>query len=206
MLPISALEHFVYCPRQYALIHVDGVWAENTHTLRGHHRHRRVDSGEVSTLRGEQIVRSVKLWSDQLGLIGRADAIHVKDGRVMPVEYKAGKRHGKAADVQLCAQALCLEEMLGVDVHEGAVWYDAHRRRERIPISGSLREETLRVIDRAKEFGSSRFLPDAPADERCDSCQLLGHCAPEVVANQPRFADYLKNLYSSPSGGSSEDT
>jgi len=112
VVPISAIEHFAYCPRQCALIHCDGVWNDNEHTVGGTRAHRRVDSGEHRRERGRMVLRSIPLWSESLGLSGRADAVEMADNAVVPVEYKAGVRHGNAADLQLCAQALCLEEML----------------------------------------------------------------------------------------------
>ncbi|MXW23318.1 MAG: Dna2/Cas4 domain-containing protein, partial [Chloroflexi bacterium] len=90
VIQISAIEHFVYCPRQCALIHCDGVWSDNAHTVRGARAHRRVDSGEHRQERGRQVLRAIPLWSEELGLSGRADAVEVEDDAVRPVEYKAG--------------------------------------------------------------------------------------------------------------------
>ena len=119
VVPISAIEHFVYCPRQCALIHCDGVWNDNAHTVRGTRAHRRVDSGQHRRERGRQVLRAIPLWSEALGLSGRADAVEMERGAVRPVEYKSGVRHGAAADLQLCAQAMCLEEMLDVAIPHG---------------------------------------------------------------------------------------
>ena len=109
IVAISAIEHFVYCPRQCALIHCDGVWSDNAHTVRGSRTHRRVDTGHHRRERGRLVLRAIPLWSETLGLSGRADAVEIERGAVRPVEYKSGVRHGSAADLQLCAQALCLE-------------------------------------------------------------------------------------------------
>ena len=132
IVTISAIEHFVYCPRQCALIHCDGVWSDNAQTVRGSRAHRRVDSGRHRRERGRLVLRSIPLWSETLGLSGRADAVEIEPGVVRPVEYKSGIQHGSAADLQLCAQALCLEEMLNVAIPDGDVWYGGPRRRVRV--------------------------------------------------------------------------
>lgn len=122
VIPLRALEHDAYCPRQAAMIHVDGVWADNAHTVRGVRGHRRVDTAPSRHERDRRVLRGLSLWSEQLGLVGRADAVEIfDDGTIEPVEYKHGRRHGAAAESQLCAQAFCLEEMLGVSVQVGHV-------------------------------------------------------------------------------------
>ena len=147
MIPISAIEHHVYCPRQCALIHCDGVWNDSAHTVRGSRAHRRVDSGKHRRERGKLVLRAIPLWSETLGLSGRADAIEIEGEDVCPVEYKSGVAHGQAANLQLCAQAMCLEEMLGVEVTEGYVWYGGPRRRIRVGFHFSLRQEVERVVN-----------------------------------------------------------
>lgn len=193
VIAISAIEHHAYCPRQCALIHVDGVWSDNRHTLRGNHEHRRVDSGAHRVERGRMVLRAIPLWSESLGLTGRADAVEVdqRDGTVAPVEYKAGTRHGNAAHLQLCAQAMCLEEMLGVDVPVGHIWFSAHRRRERVELDKTLRAEMVDVVRRIRASFDDPALPAAVADERCSECQLIGHCLPDVVADPGQVTAYL---------------
>lgn len=191
VVQISALEHYQYCPRQCALIHVDGVWSDNAHVVRGHHGHRRVDSGDHRTERGRRVLRSVPLWSEQFGLTGRADAVEVHDdGRVVPVEYKMGVRHGITAHVQLAAQALCLEEMTGRDVSTGGLWFSAVRRREAVSIDDHLRGLTLAAIEEVRAMFTAARLPQPPNDQRCRECQLLGHCLPGVVADPQAVAAY----------------
>ncbi|MEZ5218391.1 MAG: CRISPR-associated protein Cas4 [Ilumatobacteraceae bacterium] len=183
VVPISALEHFEYCPRQCALIHVDGVWADNRHTIAGQRAHRRVDSGASRRERGNQVLRSIPLWSETLGLSGRADVVEVTaDGAVVPVEHKAGTPHGRAADVQICAQGFCLEEMLRVPVSHGFIWYGHLRRRIRVEFDDELRRRTLDRITQVRQQIQSGRLPAAPADSRCDQCQLVHHCLPSVTA------------------------
>lgn len=194
VVPISAIEHFVYCPRQCALIHGDGIWADNPHTVKGARFHRRVDSGAHRRERGRQVLRGIPLWSETLGLSGRADVVEIDDGIVRPVEYKAGVRHGEAADLQLCAQALCLEEMLKVRVVEGVVWYGAPRRRERVEFTSALRRRTREAIGTIRAQLLTGQLPEAPDDARCDQCQLKHHCLPGLTAAPHRVTRYLAKV------------
>lgn len=195
VVQISALEHNEYCPRQCALIHTDGVWSDNVHVVKGEFGHRRVDSGEHRTERGRRVLRSVPLWSEQFGLTGRGDAVEVHDdGRVVPVEYKIGYRHGTAADVQLAAQALCLEEMTGREVPTGALWFSAVRRREMVRIDSALRRRTISAIEEVRAMLGAARLPEPPNDERCVECQLLGHCLPGVVADPKAVEGYVREL------------
>jgi CRISPR-associated exonuclease Cas4 len=194
MIPISALEKYVYCPRQCALVLVDGIWRENIHTVSGSRFHRRVDSEKTSLERGVKILRSVQVWSDTLDLIGRADAVHVTDGKIMPVEYKAGARHGDAAEVQVCAQALCLEEMTGRPITRAAVWYQGHRRRHEIELRQEIRRRTHEVIEAVRSLRDSRSLPAAPNDERCSECQLRDHCMPGATDNAASVTGYLAEM------------
>jgi len=195
-LPLSAIEHHAYCPRQCALIHVDGVWEDNPHTVRGERGHRRVDSGESRQERGRRVLRAIPLWSERLNLTGRADAIEVHaDGSVVPIEYKIGTRHGRAADLQLCAQALCLEEMTGRRLTHGYVWYSQPRRRHRVEFDDDLRRETIAVIETIRTTLEHGVLPIAVADQRCRQCQLIDHCLPSLTSDPrgSRLAAYVEH-------------
>ena len=194
IVAISAIEHHSYCPRQCALIHVDGIWADNPHTIRGHRAHKRVDNPNMSRVeRGHQVLRSVPLWSEEHGLTGRADVIEIyPDGRVCPVEHKAGIQHGDAANLQLSAQAICLEEMLDIDISEGFVWYGGTRRRIRVSIDPQLRNKTIQAINEIRTYLCLGLLPVAPNDQRCVSCQLLHHCLPGVVTSPSTIMSYLR--------------
>lgn len=194
VVAISAIEHFVYCPRQCALIHCDGVWSDNVHTVRGLRVHRRVDSGTHRHERGRLVLRAIPLWSETLGLSGRADAVEIEEGVVRPVEYKSGTRHGTAADLQLCAQALCLEEMLDVEVAEGCVWYGGPRRRVRVAFTPTLRRRVGEIVGEIRAQLVTAVLPAAPNDQRCRECQLLHHCLPHV-AGRPKTVDrYMQTV------------
>ena len=194
VVPISAIEHFVYCPRQCALIHCDGVWSDNEHTVRGSRAHRRVDSGRHRRERGRQVLRAIPLWSEALGLSGRSDVVEVEANSVRPVEYKSGVRHGKAADLQLCAQALCLEEMLDVDVPYGHIWYGGPRRRDRVDFGSTLRREVQEIIHEIRMQILTATLPKAPNDHRCEECQLRHHCLPDLVNARRRVNRYMTEV------------
>lgn len=194
IVPISAIEHFVYCPRQCALIHCDGVWSDNTHTVRGTRAHRRVDSERHRHERGWKVLRGIPLWSESLGLSGRADVVEIRSETVRPVEYKSGVRHGAAADLQLCAQALCLEEMLDVEIPEGFVWYGGPRRRDPVVFSDQLRREVQQIIHLIREQIETGVLPEAPNDQRCERCQLRSHCLPELTSAPERVSRYLADV------------
>ena len=194
VIPISAIEHFAYCPRQCALIHCDGVWSDNAHTVRGTRAHRRVDGGRHRMERGHRVLRGIPLWSESLGLSGRADVVELNDDVVRPVEYKSGIRHGITADLQLCAQALCLEEMLGVTVPSGSVWYGGPRRRVEVEFTGTLRDQVLIAINAIREQLLTGILPGAANDERCNECQLLHHCLPEVTHSTRKLQRYLSDI------------
>ena len=191
VIAISAIEHYAYCPRQCALIHVDGVWADNAHTVRGSRGHRRVDSGAHKAERGRLVLRALPLWSEAYGLTGRADAVEIVGTGIVPVEYKVGTRHGRAAHLQLCAQALCLEEMTGTPIDVGALWFSAHRRRERVEIDARLRTETSAAIDAIRQAFADARLPPPVDDQRCAECQLIGHCLPDIVASNDRLDRYM---------------
>lgn len=186
-VPISALEHYSYCPRQCALIHVEQTFEENVFTILGQLAHRRVDSEERSISDGVRSVRGMPLWSDRLGLTGKADLVEFGPMGPYPIEYKVGRRHGRHPDLQLCAQALCLEEMLDVAVPEGAIYYHGARRRHLVQFTRELRDEALEAISAVRELLRTQTLPSAPNDARCPNCSLINACLPLVVAEPVRL-------------------
>ena len=186
-VPISALEHWSYCPRQCALIHVEQTFEENIFTVKGRLAHERIDAADTEIARGVRVLRGVPLWSERLGLRGKADVVEMRPEGPYPVEYKVGHRQGRHADLQLCAQALCLEEMLGVTVPGGAVFYHAPRRRYEVSIDGTLRSETFSAIANVRGILRSQRLPPAPNDSRCPECSLINACLPFVVAERARL-------------------
>lgn len=189
-LPLSALQHWAYCPRQCGLIHLELAFDDNVQTLRGQAVHKRVDQPGVETAKGVRVEHALPLWHDRLGLIGKADVVEFdKAGRPYPVEYKHGSRH-KAADIaacddlQLAAQALCLEAMTGFAVSEGAIYYASSKRRRVVPIDAPLRLQVQQVIDAARGMLQSQQLPPPltgpQAAQRCRGCSLRERCQPEA--------------------------
>ena len=140
------------------------------------------------------MLRAIPLWSETLGLSGRADAVEIERGAVRPIEYKSGVRHGSAADLQLCAQALCLEEMLGVEIPDGYVWYGGPRRRVRVAFTLALRREVGEIIQKIRRQLLTASLPEAPNDRRCAECQLLHHCLPELTSAPQKVSRYMANV------------
>ncbi len=187
-VPISAIEHYSYCPRQYALIHLEDVYHENVFTLRGRRLHEQAHASGGSTEEGVRVERALPIWSERFGLTGVADVVEFwPDGEVYPVEYKAGSaRRGRHADLQLCAQALCLEEMLGVPVPRGAIYSGASRRRREVVLDDALRRETLRVVEAIRETQREGRLPPPLNDRHCPNCSLVDACVPDAVAAAAR--------------------
>lgn len=191
-IPISALQHFVYCPRQCALIHTERQWAENALTAEGRLLHEHVDDGGTTRRAAVTTSRSVAIRSTRLGLSGIADVVETRDGLVpYPVEYKRGRpKTHRADEVQLCAQAICLEEMLGVDVPEGALYYGKNKRRQVIAFDTALRQLTEDIADGTHSLLRSRRTPPAEYDSRkCGRCSLQDICQPR----QPRVAQDVAN-------------
>lgn len=183
---ISALEHYSYCPRQCALIHVEQTFEENIFTIKGQIAHERVDTAGDSVTRSVKVARGIPLWSERLGLRGKSDLVEFRPDGPYPVEYKHGRRSGIHPDLQLCAQALCLEEMLGQPVPRGAIFYHAVRRRREVEIDKTLREITMRAIEAVRQMLQAQRLPPAVNDARCPSCSLINACMPGVIGEPAR--------------------
>ena len=189
-LPISALQHLLFCERQCALIHVERLWAENRLTVEGQHLHRKAHNGPDSTRHGVRIARGLELVSHRLGLTGKADVVefHPNAGstpRPFPVEYKRGKPKSNDCDrVQLCAQAMCLEEKMVCAIPAGAIFYGATRRRVDVPFDAALREKVEKAVGRLHELVEMGITPVALREPKCDRCSLLNLCLPH--AHRPR--------------------
>lgn len=182
-IPISALQHWMYCPRQCALIHVEQVFADNVHTARGNAVHALVDEPGYEIKKGVKVERSLPLWSDRIGLIGKADVVEFHpDGSVFPVEFKHGpKRKHTHDDIQLAAQAICLEEMLGKPVPQGAIYHASSKRRREVSIDAGLRDLVEHTADDVRSIIQRGTLPPPVNDARCDQCSLKDICQPEAL-------------------------
>ena len=193
---ISALQHHSYCPRQCALIHVEKVFDENIYTLRGHRVHERAHEPEGSLEDGVRIERGLSLFSDRLGLIGKSDVVEFRTGEApYPVEYKSGPRRGSIHDdIQLCAQAICLEEMLGCDVPRGAVYHYASRRRREVVFDEELRSLTKDMILAVRHLLVTSSVPPPVADARCPKCSLFDACMPFTLSGVEREAAWIYDL------------
>jgi len=197
---LSALQHYVYCPRQFALIHVEQVWADNRFTAEGKILHERVDSGVAEQRKGTRYERGVMLKSQQYKLTGKMDLLEIEQGdppKYMPVEYKRGKPKTEDWDrVQVCAQALCIEEMRDTRVTDGAIWYWEVRRRETVQIDDALRVTTIAAIEGAHAILASGITPP-PTDKikRCRACSLADLCEPDTFRRDHSGA-YVEVLFS----------
>lgn len=254
LLPISALQHLLFCPRQCALIHVEQLWAENALTREGRHLHRTADAGRGERKRagrgGGRVARGLLLRSIKLGLFGKADVVEFHDGPAggtpadrawggaaaavampgvsapassssgspsrspspspvvasrpvpFPVEYKRGKPKKDGSDrVQLCAQALCLEEMLATPVPAGAIFYGTTRRRLDVPFDAPLRHLTLEAVARLRAMVDARATPPAVREKKCDRCSLLHLCLPGARPGTPAASRYLGRVLAAAGAG-----
>lgn len=188
-----------YCPRQFALIHVEQAWEENYFTALGKVLHERVDAAEPEQRGNVRFERAVSVSSTNLGLSGKLDLLEItgkSDKQYFPVEYKRGKPKVEDWDrVQLCAQAMCIEEMRGVKITEGAMWYWQERKRERVQIDSTLREVTLAAINQAREILASNKTPLPTLNKsRCKACSLKEICAPDVL-RKDHSAQYVVSMF-----------
>jgi CRISPR-associated exonuclease Cas4 len=182
-LPISALNHLLYCERRVALVHLEQVWANNQFTAEGNVLHEIAHSGSDETQRGMRITRALPLVSVIHAMSGEADVVEFhKNGSIVPVEYKRGKpKLHRADEVQLCAQALCLEEMLDVTISSGCLFYGEIRRRTIVAFDDELRTVTIEAIERLHKLIASRVTPLAVREKKCDKCSLIEICMPDAM-------------------------
>ena len=193
---LSALQHYSYCPRQCALIHVEQAFAENVHTMRGNAVHERVDEPGFEEKTNVRVERALQVWSEKFGLIGKCDVVEfLPDGTPYPVEYKHGVKRVKLHDdMQLAAQAMCLEEMTGKPVLRGAIYHHSSRRRREVNITPELRAQVVEIADAIRTMLASGTLPPPANDARCKECSLNDICQPQVMVasvDQKRIVDAL---------------
>lgn len=200
---ISALNQYVFCPRRCALMHIEGIWRDNEHTVAGTLLHDRADAPGYETGEGVTVLRALPLTSARYGLAGKADIVEVRSDGFgndvpAPVEYKKGKRRRfDNDDVQLCAQALCLEEMFACEVPVGYIFHAASKRRREVLLDWRLRSETVRVIEAVRQMLIQGVTPRAELKPRCDGCSLRGVCLPEIsgVVMSPDYERCRKELW-----------
>lgn len=196
---ISALQHYVYCPRQCGLIHVDDVWQENVFTVRGNILHGKVDTDTYETRGNTKTVRGLRIHSYKFGITGRCDVVEFKETEngkiVLPVEFKSGEPKEDISDkVQLCAQAICLEEMLNITIKQGAFFYGKIRRRNIVDIDEELRTQTENIILAVRQIVASKKIPIAEFQTKCRNCSLQSICQPKAM-NKKKLQNYINGLY-----------
>ncbi len=203
LIPLSAVQHVMFCERQCALIHVEQLWDENLFTAQGRIMHERVHDMDRESRGDVRIERGLPLRSLRLGLIGKADVVEfhrTESGtwQPFPVEYKRGKPKPDDCDkVQLCAQAMCLEEMLDMNVSCGALYYGKTRHRLDVTFDQSLREETEKAARKAREMIRDGVTPKAVYTKKCKSCSLQVHCMPKL-SKKRSVKTYLTRMVEEP--------
>lgn len=189
---ISALNQFAYCPRRFALIYLEAEFQNNVHTQRGNAEHERVDRVAHTTSRsGGRVEYALPVWSERLGLIGKCDVVEFwQDGTVYPVEYKHGPRRAWVNDdLQLAAQAMCLEEMLGVQIQKSAIFHAASKRRREVAVDEPLRNKVSQALSEIRSCLLSQQIPPPTAEvQRCRECSLKDICQPVAVRSDAQAA------------------
>lgn len=192
---ISALQHYVFCPRQCGYIHIEREWEDNFLTAKGNQLHERVHSEEAETRGDLRTERGVQVISTGLGISGKLDLLEIRSDplALTPVEYKKGKPKTSDCDrVQLCAQALCLEDMRGVSIQRAAIWYFEVRQREWIYLDDALRDFTLQTIENTRAMFESQYLPKAVHSTACKACSFYQTCNPKL---QDHSSKYVSGLF-----------
>jgi len=217
LIPLSALNHFLYCPRRAALIHVEGIFKDNHHTLRGDIAHEHADLRGYEVVQGVKLLRALPVFSDRLGLSGKCDIVEVypkAEGgkrkaetlsepphvgcyeKIVPVEFKLGKRRQwENDDAQLCAQALCLEEMFHTAIPRGAVFHADSKRRREIEFTPALRSLTEKTVAELHGLLDSTAIPRAEFREACEECSLYEICLPKATGVGSRAAQLAGQLF-----------
>lgn len=206
-LQLSGLQHFSFCRRQWALIHIENQWAENYRTVDGALMHERAHDRSLEESRGDLLIqRGVSVYSAELGVSGQCDILEYRRGtegiplpnrdglwQPYPVEYKRGKpRDGDADALQLCGQAMCLEHMLCCDIPEGALYYGEIRRRERVAFTPALRSQVQELLLQMHELYRRGYTPKVKPTKSCNACSLKDLCLPRLLKSRSVSA-YLKS-------------
>ena len=215
LLPLSALQHLAFCERQCALIHLEGIWGENALTAEGRQLHERAHESDSESRRALRLARGLRLRSLRLGLIGMSDVVEfyclgemprnpagaslpgiAGFWQAFPVEYKRGRpKRDHCDEIQLCAQAICLEEMLETTIPEGALFYGEPRRRENVSFTPGLRDETEALALRLHVLMTNGKTPMAHYSKKCDNCSLIFSCLPKVTEHPGSVGCYLSQAF-----------
>lgn len=193
-LPLSGIQHYRFCERQCAFIHVEQMWTENFFTAHGRLLHERVHTAAAESRGKLRVERGLKISSSRLGLAGQTDAVEFyADGTVCPVEYKRGTKKTDTTDkVQLCAQAICLEEMLDIKIEKGFLFYDKIKKREEVLFTEELRDETQKLADSFHELVELKRVPSAEYDKQCESCSFVDDCFPDSAGRNKSVSVYIQ--------------
>jgi CRISPR-associated exonuclease Cas4 len=205
LIPISALQHYVFCPRQWGLIHIEQLWNENRLTAEGRILHDKTHEPHEENRPEIRIVRTLRLASYRLGITGQADVVefHKSESgitlekakglwKLVPVEYKRGKPKIDICDeVQICAQAMCLEEMLMTNIESGFLFYGSPRRRQQVDFTDVLRKQTEHIIEELHKLIAERITPKTKYSKKCKSCSLFEMCMPEITSVEKDIDHYL---------------
>ncbi len=196
LIPISALQHFVFCPRQCALIHLERSWDENVLTVQGENLHRKAHLPGVETRPNLKKTFDMPLRSLKFGIVGKADVILKFDEKTyVPLEYKHGKPKVKEMDtVQVCAQALCLEEMKGITIEKGLIYYFGIKKRIEVVIDDALRAKTIETIKGVRNLFENGKTPSPLYSKRCKSCSLYDECLPELFQKPKKVGAYMSRM------------
>ena len=195
--PLSLLNDFLYCQRRAALKAVEGWRGANEHTVVGDSVHEQADVSGYETVRGVTLLRALPVWSARLGLSGKCDIVERHpDGSLVPVEFKKGKRRKfDNDDAQLCAQALCLEEMFGRDVPRGAIFHAKSKRRREVEFTEELRRLTEQAVDAVHQLIEAEAVPHAVHKPQCSECSLFESCMPEITSSPPTLAQAGREVF-----------
>lgn len=199
-LPLSGIQHFAFCRRQWALIHIENLWADDVRTVEGNIMHERAHNEQFTETRGDVLIlRGLRIASDKLGLSGICDVVefhqhpqgvplHGREGRWLPypVEYKRGKPKEDDCDqLQLCAQAICLESMFACKIQEGSLFYGETRRRQKVEFTPELRSRVECMAAEMQEYYTRRHTPSAKPSKACNACSLKDICLPKLTKHEP---------------------
>lgn len=193
---ISALNHYLYCPRRCALVHIEQVWSENIYTMRGNDVHENVDNVSCHQVGAIRYERALPIWCRRLNLVGKADLVEFHHDVPYPVEYKAGRHKEFENDfVQICAQAICLEEMFGVAVPKGALYWHGSRERKEVIFNDDMRSRVAGIAAEVQHMMMNHIVPPPVNDKRCKDCSLKHPCLPEIINNRFRLRRAARGLF-----------